>query len=55
MTDRKEPSYVFSEKQVADKSAIARHFLATRTRLNENVDKADNFLVTRFYNVAPNT
>jgi ribonuclease HI len=55
MTDRKEPSYVFSEKQVADKSAIARHFLATRTRLNENVDKADNFLVKRFYNVDHNT
>ena len=55
MIERKEPSFVFSEKQVADKSAIARHFLAIRTRLNENVDKADNFLVKRFYNIDHNT
>jgi ribonuclease HI len=55
MIERKEPTYAFSEKQVADKSAIARHFLATRERLNENVDKADNFLVKRFYNIDHNT
>lgn len=55
MNERKEPTFVFTEKQVADKSAIARHFLATRTRLNENVDKADNFLVKRFYNLDHNT
>jgi len=54
-TDRKEPIYLFSEKQVAEKSALARHFLDTRTRLNENVDKADNFLVKRFYNLDHNT
>jgi ribonuclease HI len=53
--DRKEPTYLFSEKQVAEKSAIARHFLETRNRLNENVDKADNFLVKRFYNLDHNT
>jgi ribonuclease HI len=51
----KEPQYLFSEKQVAEKSALARHFLDARTRLNENVDKADNFLLKRFYNVDHNT
>ena len=47
-TERKEPTFLFTEKQVADKSEIARRFLDTRTRLNANVDKADNFLVKRF-------
>jgi len=54
-TERKEPIYIFTEKQVADKSEIARRFLDTRTRLNVNVDKADNFLVKRFYNIDHNT
>jgi len=54
-TDRKEPAYVFTEKQVAEKSELARRFLATRNRLNENIDKADNFLVKRFYNLDYNT
>jgi len=34
-TDRKEPTYVFTEKQVAEKSELARRFLDTRKRLNE--------------------
>jgi AhpD family alkylhydroperoxidase len=55
MTERKEPTYIYSDKQVAEKSATARRFLDTRTRLNENVDKADNFLVKRFYNLDHNT
>jgi ribonuclease HI len=55
MTERKEPTYLFSDEQVAEKSAIARRFLDTRTRLNESVDKADNFLVKRFYNIDHNT
>src|SRR6516225_5732962 len=55
MLERKEPTYLFTDKQVADKSALARHFLATRERLNENVDKADNFLVKRFFNIDHNT
>ena len=55
MIERKEPAYLFTEKQVADKSPLARHFLATRDRLNENVIKADNFLVKRFYNLDHNT
>lgn len=54
-TDRREPTYLFSDKQVAEKSKIARQFLETRTRLNFNVDKADNFLVKRFYNIDHNT
>ena len=53
--ERREPAYLFTEKQVADKSEIARRFLDTRARLNENVDKADNFLVKRFYNLDHNT
>jgi ribonuclease HI len=53
--ERKEPTYQFSEKSVAEKSEIARRFLETRTRLNANVDKAGNFLVKRFYNVDHNT
>jgi ribonuclease HI len=54
-TDRKEPAYLFSEKQVAEKSELARRFLDNRTRLNVNVDHADNFLVKRFYNLDHNT
>ena len=55
MMDRKEPTYHFTDKQVADKSEIARRFLENRTRLNLNVEKADNFLVKRFYNIDHNT
>ncbi len=50
-----EPRYLYTEKQVAEKSAIARHFLDTRARLNENVLKADNLVVKRFYNIDHNT
>lgn len=53
--ERKEPTYVFTEKSVAEKSEIARRFLETRTRLNANLDKANNFLVKRFYNIDHNT
>jgi ribonuclease HI len=52
--DRKEPAYLHTEKQVAEKSELARRFLDIRTRLNENVHKADNFLVKRFYNLDHN-
>jgi ribonuclease HI len=54
-SERKEPTYLFTEKHVADKSEIARRFIETRARLNANVDKADNFLVKRFYNVDHST
>src|SRR5208337_3383913 len=52
--ERKEPAYLFSEKQVAEKSELARHFLDSRARLNENVDQANNLLVKRFYNLDHN-
>ena len=55
MTEHREPTYVYSEKQVADKSAIARDFIARRARLNQNVNRADNLLVKRFYNLDHNT
>jgi ribonuclease HI len=54
-SERKEPTYLFTEKQVAEKSEIARRFLDTRDRLNANVEKANNFLVKRFYNIDHNT
>jgi ribonuclease HI len=54
-TERKEPEYLFTEQHVADKSSIARRFLHTRTELNENVNRADNYLVKRFYNIDHNT
>jgi ribonuclease HI len=53
--ERREPEYLFSDKQVADKSSIARRFLDTRTELNETVNRADNYLVKRFYNIDHNT
>ncbi len=53
--ERKEPTYLFTEKYVADKSELARRFIETRARLNANVDKANNFLVKRFYNIDHNT
>lgn len=55
MSERRGPTYIFSDQQVSEKNGIARRFLDTRTRLNENVDKADNFLVKRFYNLDHNT
>ena len=54
-TERKEPNYQFTEKQVSDKSEIARRFIDTRARLNAHVEKADNFLLKRFYNIDHNT
>ena len=53
--ERREPAFLLTEKQVADKSPIARRFLDTRSRLNLNVEAADNFLVKRFYNLDHNT
>ena len=55
MTDRKEPTYLFSDAQVAERSPIARTFLETRSKLNAIVDDADNYLVKRFYNIDHNT
>lgn len=53
--DRSEPTYLFSEEDAARKSAIARAFVETRSKLNANVDAADNYLVKRIYNVDHNT
>ena len=53
--ERKEPTYLFTEKYVSEKSELARRFLDTRERLNGGVDKANNLLVKRFYNIDPNT
>jgi ribonuclease HI len=54
-TERKEPAYLYTEEQVAERSATARQFIDTRRRLNGVVDAADNFLVKRFYNIDHNT
>jgi len=54
-TERKEPVYLFTEAQVAEKSDLAKRFIDTRAKLNANVDKADNYLVKRFYNIDHNT
>src|SRR5437868_12691272 len=53
--ERKEPTSLLTEKYVADKSELARRFIETRAELNANVDKANNFLVKRFYNIDHNT
>src|SRR5574337_790417 len=53
--ERKEATFVFTEKQVAEKSELARRFLETRSRQNANVLKSNNFLVKRFYNIDHNT
>jgi AhpD family alkylhydroperoxidase len=53
--ERKEPTFLFTEKYVAEKSELARKFLDAREHLNANVDKANNFLVKRFYNIDHNT
>src|SRR5690348_4294515 len=55
MTERREPAYKFSEEQVAAKSPLARQFIETREKLNTKVEKADNYLVKRFYNIDHNT
>ena len=52
---RTEPTYLYSEDAAAARSPIARQFIETRRRLNENVDAADNYLVKRFYNLDHNT
>src|SRR5512147_1164288 len=53
--ERKEPTYLYTDEQVAARSAIARQFLETRSRLNAVVNDADNYLVKRFYNIDHNT
>src|SRR6185503_2415684 len=50
----REPSYVHTEEEAANKSALARTFIETRKRLNQKVDAADNAFVKRFYNLDHN-
>lgn len=54
-TERQEPVFVYTEEEAAAKSVLAREFVATRKRLNANVDAADNYLVKRVYNIDHNT
>ncbi len=53
--DRTEPTYLYTEDQVATRSRIARQFIETRRYLNSYVEAADNYLVKRFYNLDHNT
>jgi ribonuclease HI len=50
----KEPTYLFTETEVAAKSPIARTFIEGRHALNKNVEAADNNFVKRFYNLDHN-
>jgi ribonuclease HI len=54
-SERREPSYIYTEEDVAQKSVIAREFIETRQELNSVVENADNYLVKRFYNIDHNT
>jgi AhpD family alkylhydroperoxidase len=51
----REPEYLHDEAAVARKSPLAKAFIETRARLNQNVDAADNKLLKRFYNIDHNT
>lgn len=51
----REPNYIYSDQDAAQKSLIARAFIENRTRLNSVVATADNNLVKRFYNLDHNT
>src|SRR6201989_3141657 len=53
--ERSEPTYLYTEEQVAARSGIARQFIEIRSRLNSIVNDADNYLVKRFYNIDHNT
>ncbi len=55
MAERAEPTYLFTEEQVAARSPLAREFIERRRQQNAVVDHADNFLVKRFYNLDHNT
>jgi len=55
MPEPREPAYIHSEEDIAARSPIARQFIETRRKLNQNVDAADNYLLKRFYNLDHNT
>ena len=50
----REPTYQYSESEVSQRSQLAAEFLAKRSRLNQEVDAADNKLLKRIYNVDHN-
>lgn len=54
MRSTRGPEYVYTESQVREKSERAKAFLIGREEGNSAVDKADNSLVKRFYNVDHN-
>lgn len=54
-SERREPSYIYTEEDAAKKSVIAREFIEARRSLNSIVESADNYLVKRFYNIDHNT
>jgi ribonuclease HI len=51
----REPEFKYSYADAAARSPIARAFLESRDALNVNVEKADNMLLKRFYNIDHNT
>ncbi len=53
-TSAREPRYLRSEEDAAQRSPRARSFIETRRRLNETVTTADNAFVKRFYNLDHN-
>jgi ribonuclease HI len=53
-TSTKEPTFQFTEEDASKKSALARAFLETRSRLNDKVMAADNAFVKRFYAIDHN-
>ena len=55
MPESREPAYIHTEQDAATRSPIARQFIETRRKLNQNVDAADNMLLKRFYNLDHNT
>jgi len=49
------PHYLYSELDAANRSVIAKTFMEQRSRLNGVVAAADNNLLKRFYNIDHNT
>ncbi|MFW7377883.1 MAG: carboxymuconolactone decarboxylase family protein [Oligoflexus sp.] len=51
----REPVFQFSEAEVLERSPLAKEFLERRAKENQAVDRADNKLLKRIYNVDHNT
>ncbi len=50
----REPEYLYSEQDACEKSCLADSFIKGRIEQNELVDKANNKLIKRFYNIDHN-